>query len=85
MSVTIEVHRMLCQREEKVGDLIYHNHELLLVTRVGSWRKDKRGRTTRTYKLRRIGRVNLDRQFRAAAKESAAVDKQLAKLDRGAL
>jgi hypothetical protein len=61
---TIEIHRMLGQRDEQVGDLLYHNHELLLVTRVGKWHIDKRGRNTQTTKFRRIGRVNLDRQFR---------------------
>jgi len=65
--VTLEVHRMLTQRREKVGDLLYHNHELLLVTRVGPWRVDKRGRNTREVTFRRIGKVNLDAQFRKAA------------------
>jgi len=64
---TVTIHRMISQRDEKVGDLLYHNHELLLVTRVGPWRLDKRGRNTRTTKFRRIGRINLDRQFRKAA------------------
>ena len=54
----IEIKRIF-QHDLKNGDLLYHNHELLRVTRIGKERKD--GSTT--FKFRRIGKVNLDRVF----------------------
>jgi hypothetical protein len=57
---------MLSQGERKVGDLLYHNHELLLLTRIGKWKTDKRGRMIQNTKFRVVGKINLDRQFRKA-------------------
>jgi hypothetical protein len=68
----VEIHHWLTQRDEKVGDLIYRNHELLRVTAIGRWRKDhKRVANTRSVKFRVIGKVNLDKQFRPVARGSA--------------